>query len=276
MKEEEMKNRGIGWHEYGNVQASRGKSYFLGIGIDEYQDEKHFPKLDNAVLDMETIAAFCFEHYQFDEIRTLRNREATKGGILEEFYRLYGKLEKEDRLLIYFSGHGGKKSFTKHSILGFWAVHNSEGDLFSSHLTNSEVKTHLDDLKNRHILLISDSCFSGTFLKTRSQKESNKDLADIALAKKEEMCPSRWGLCSGRHDQEVADGAPGEHSPFARAILRVLRENIGSHINTRYFVDRVISYTNYNYQGQLVVGNPLMGPSHKGGAVHFLAKRNSG
>ena len=30
-----------------------------------------------------------------------------------------------------------------------------------------------------------------------------------------EKYPSRWGICSGRHDQEVYDGEPGKNSPFA-------------------------------------------------------------
>ena len=41
-----------------------------------------------------------------------------------------------------------------------------------------------------------------------------------------ERIPSRWAICSGRHDEEVYDGEPGKNSPFTECILEVLLERM--------------------------------------------------
>lgn len=51
-KQEKQKKRAIGSKDKPKVGSSEDKSWFLGIGINNY---KHFPHLNNAVKDVEDL-----------------------------------------------------------------------------------------------------------------------------------------------------------------------------------------------------------------------------
>ncbi|MCB0594706.1 MAG: caspase family protein, partial [Phaeodactylibacter sp.] len=52
-----------------------GKSWFFGIGINDYQ---HFPPLNNAVRDVESILQLLREQYDIDEAKILTDGQATR------------------------------------------------------------------------------------------------------------------------------------------------------------------------------------------------------
>lgn len=262
-------SRGLASRQEDSKATPKGKSYFLGIGIDKYNDSNHFPGLNNAVRDMEKVAQVMYVSYDIDIIEMLINENATKEAIIDKFYQLAETLKPPDKLLIYFSGHGGTKSFNNSPTIGYWAVSDSKEGKLASVISNEEIKNHIRRFSARHVFLISDSCFSGSFLSSKSKNEKTENIIGVEQAKKEEQIPSRWGLCSGRHNEMVHDGRSGDHSPFARAILRVLRENDSSLINTRFFVDKAISYCFHNYQGQLAIGLPIPGCDDEGGQYIF-------
>ena len=74
-------------------------------------------------------------------------------------------------------------------------------------------------MKCRHVLLISDSCFSGSLL-----ARADSYLDDTIVADALESRKSRWIITSGGRDETVQDGS-GSNSPFAEAILSELRHN---------------------------------------------------
>jgi hypothetical protein len=80
---------------------------------------------------------------------------------------------------------------------------------------------------------------------------------------------SRWGLSSGRHNEVVADGPPGYHSPFASAIIHTLRNGSASFMNAAYFSEQVANRTHFNYDGQTVLGKPIPGCNDQGGQFIF-------
>ena len=107
----------------------------------------------------------------------------------------------------------------------------------------------MDAISCKHILLILDVCFGGTFDRTVALEEDAQ--ADFALPsrcfqpfsfqpappdiseraatmrliqRKMKVMPSRLFLTSGGKDY-VSDGIPGHHSPFAGKILKILQDN---------------------------------------------------
>jgi uncharacterized protein (TIGR02145 family) len=108
---------------------------------------------------------------------------------------------------------------------------------------------------------VSDSCFSGALF-VRGETRSSLALDELEQRK------SRWAFCSGRHDEQVYDGKPGENSPFTGSILQVLEQNQASKINIAKIVDEVIELTRAQYR-QLPEGNPLFDTGHKGGQFVF-------
>ncbi len=235
----------------------QGRSWFFGIGINRYL---HFPSLNNAVKDVEDLQAVLAEDYELDDdhVITLFDEQATRENIIIQFDRLVEEVKPEDRLLIYYSGHGHLNPRTEK---GYWIPHDAEKDNTSDYVRNSTVLGYLEDIDSLHTLLISDSCFSGSLFVRGASRSAD------ALEELEER-RSRWALCSGRHDEEVYDGDPGQNSPFAASILETLRTNRYARLNVAKLIDRVISMTRANYR-QLPEGNPLYGVGHKGGQYVF-------
>ena len=80
-------------------------SYALIIGIDKYQNVR---SLDYAVKDAEDIQSMLVDkfHFEQDNIVILKNEEATKTSIIQEFSNITKKAGENDRVLIFFAGHG--------------------------------------------------------------------------------------------------------------------------------------------------------------------------
>src|SRR5690606_3941134 len=97
-----------------------------------------------------------------------------------------------------------------------------------------------EDMPALHILLISDACFSASLF-DHSRRRSG------LVEQEMEQRKSRWALCSGRHDQEVADGEPGGNSPFAAAILYCLQHNQRSALRVSALTEQVVEMTRANY-----------------------------
>jgi uncharacterized caspase-like protein len=87
-----------------NAAKSSETSYAVIIGIDTYASSK-WTRLSYAVSDARAISAYL-ESQNF-EVIPLYNQQATKQAILEVLQnRLAPELRKEDRVLVFFAGHG--------------------------------------------------------------------------------------------------------------------------------------------------------------------------
>jgi uncharacterized protein (TIGR02145 family) len=261
MAKKEGKKRGINLQEVtAHIQKVRS-AHFLGIGIDDYL---HFPKLANAVKDVKDIAETLITQYQFDpeHVMLLLNEQATRVGIVNKLDDLVNLLSKENDLIIYYSGHGHLNPQTQR---GFWIPYDAQQGTTADFIPNATIKGYMEDIPAFHTFLISDSCFSGSLFvqgKMRSAKEAISELDNRA---------SRWALCSGRHDEEVYDGDPGENSPFAKSILGQLRQSQHSELNVGRLVNEVIMQTRAHYR-QLPEGNPMFDVGHQGGQFIFRLK----
>jgi uncharacterized protein (TIGR02145 family) len=239
-----------------------GKSWFFGIGINEYT---HFTPLLNAVKDVQDIVKILQERYDLlpEQTFTLYNKEATRKNIISMLDRLQKEVGPQDKLVIYYSGHG---YLNKEIGKGYWIPTNAERDNTAAYIRNSTIREYIETLKALHTLLISDSCFSGSLF-VRGASRSGAAINEL------ESLPSRWALCSGRHNEEVFDGEPGKNSPFAESIIDTLKRNQNKEFNVAKLADRVVEQTRSNYQ-QLPEGNPLFGVGHKGGQYIFRLKAN--
>ncbi len=237
-----------------------GKSWFFGVGINHYRS---FPPLNNAVKDVEDIRDLLLKKYDVDSdsVILLANEEATKEGIIDHLDLLVDKVEPEDKLIIYYSGHG---HLDRRTGRGYWIPQNAEKGKNSEYIRNSTIRDYVDDIGSLHTLLISDACFSGTIF-VEGERRSEGAMEDL------ENRPSRWAICSGRHDEQVFDGKSGENSPFAAAILNDLKRNDQPAYNVAKLADRVWEQTSLNYT-QHPRGNPLFGVQDKGGQYIFRTR----
>ena len=95
-------------------------SHALIIGIDKYQNVR---SLDYAVKDAEDIQSMLVDkfHFQQDNIVLLKNEEATKSSIIQEFSNITKKAESNDRVLIFFAGHGETENYL---MAVRWAIYS--------------------------------------------------------------------------------------------------------------------------------------------------------
>lgn len=261
MAEESGKTRGIDLNEVTSHIRKVRKAHFLGIGIDAY---RHFPQLSNAVKDVKDISSILQEQYQFDpdNIVLLLDEEASREGIINALEAMANNLSEENDLVIYYSGHGHLNEKTGK---GFWIPVNAEPGSPADYIPNTVVKGYIEDIPAFHTFLISDSCFSGSLFVEGKMRSTNEAIADL------DSRSSRWALCSGRHDEEVYDGNPGENSPFAHSILQQLKQSNASELNVGRLINEVIMQTRSHYR-QLPEGNPLFDVGHEGGQFVFRLK----
>jgi hypothetical protein len=235
-----------------------GKNYLFGIGIKEYT---HFSRLPNARKDVEDIFALLNSKYRFDPIltQTLFDNEATRVNIISKLHKLADCLEEHDRLLIYFSGHG----FLNNRQLGYWIPVDAERDVIASYVANAEVRDIFKSIQAKHILLISDSCFSASLLVRDASRDIGSAFSDW------DKNPSRYVFISGKG--VVSDGEAGKNSPFASSILRQLSNNENEALNIVSLADSVTKEIRFNYEQQADI-SPLFDAGHLGGQFLFIQR----
>lgn len=229
------------------------RNFLVTIAINEY---KHFVHLNNAIKDVEEITDVLIQLYQFDkqEIFKLHNEEATEKNIYELFRMLVKEVNEQDNLAIFYSGHG---YFDPEFDEGYWIPVDGQEDDISDYISNGNIINALRKVKAHHLLLVIDSCFSGSLVsRLRSSQTS-------------EQYPSRRVFASGRQEV-VEDGMPGENSPFAKGIINFLRYNSEKYVNTTSLIEHVKRFVENNSKQTPVDGRI---PNSKDDGGEFIFHR---
>ena len=127
-------------------------SWALIIGIDKYQNVQG---LDYAVKDAQSIQNIIINSLDFskDNITILKNEEATKSRIIQEFSNITKKAEVNDRVLIFFAGHGDTEDLPGGGEIGYLIpVDGDRSDLYVSAIEMNELQTLSLRSKAKHIL----------------------------------------------------------------------------------------------------------------------------
>lgn len=200
------------------------ESHALLIGIGEAYRANGFLPLVNAVRDVkaleQALAALPADRWQ---TTLLLEEDATYDGIRRALSALENRLEPEDRALLYFAGHGVPHEHSESSGFLIPADGQSlEKDPLRSHWLHFEsLKTLLTDVRAKHVLLAMDCCFGGRLASMRAA--SAQDYQDRFLQDRAVVV-----LAAGRANEQVSDGGPGGHSPFAQVFLDALRPGTGA------------------------------------------------
>jgi len=197
----------------------KGDQWLFVIGIDTYL---HWPRLKTAVNDARSMRDVLLDRYHFDgkHLIELYNEQATEKNIIRKFRHLAGALSEEDSLLVFYAGHGYLDPITKE---GSWIPVESGIQDPSAWISNHDIKNYLkiDAIRAKHILLISDSCFSGDFF--RGHRGRLAEVTD-ALIRKSYTLNSRQAITSGGLEP-VSDTGFGGNSVFSYFLLQALKEN---------------------------------------------------
>jgi len=243
-------------HQSGKLGAYRA----LIIGINDYNDPK-IPDLETALDDARSISEVLRERYGF-QVKLLLDRKATKKAIYQALRDLAASANPDDSVLIYYAGHG---DFDRTYNDGWWIPADATGGDPITYLENVQVQKSMRSMEARHVLLISDSCYSGTlFGQARSVPQVIDDKYYLNLYNEK----SRWGMTSG-NKTPVADDGTGGHSVFAYQLLKELRKNEKPYISTQELYTRIAPIVSNNSE-QTPLCRPVRNTGDQGGEFVFV------
>lgn len=190
-----------------------GKNIALVIGINNY---RNIEPLRTAVNDAKSVSKTLSDLYGF-EPRLILDERATRSGILKELNNLRKTLTSDDRLLIYYAGHG---EYDKQTESAYWLPVDAEKDDTTNWIQSKDITDELKRISAKQILMVADSCYSGTLTRKATTELSSGETRDIFLRKLLEK-PARVLIASGGNEP-VADAGGKGHSIFADAFINAL------------------------------------------------------
>lgn len=242
------------------VNVKTDKRYFaLVVGNNDYQ---HLEKLDAAVNDAKVISEILENKYNF-EVELLLN--ADYETTVNKFYTLSRKLNNDDNFFIFYAGHG---YLDKKQNRGYWLPVDAKSDLPSKWISNALIADELKATEAKHVLLIVDSCFSGSLMR------SGDNLNQIATLDKKyikllESKKTRLVISSGGNEP-VVDSDGGNHSVFARKLIDTLQNNKGV-LSTQEIFENIRKYVASNAD-QTPERAAIYKAGHDGGDFLFFPK----
>jgi tetratricopeptide (TPR) repeat protein len=191
------------------VLQRSGKYFALVIGNNAYNN---LPKLETAVKDAQDVSNVLRTLYGF-EVKFLPN--ATRAEIMSGLSEYRRTLTDADNLLIYYAGHG---QLDRGADRAYWLPIDAEKDNNANWISADDVTGDLRAMPSRHILVISDSCYSGGF-RSAGAEITPADVSQFLLQKKTKR--SRTLMSSGALEP-VSDGGGAVNSVFAEALIQGL------------------------------------------------------
>ena len=196
-------------------QIDFGKYYALIISNNKY---RLLPNLRNAINDGDAIASILEKQYQF-QVHHIKN--ANEDKIYDSFDKLKN-LSQNTNILIYYSGHG---KLDKNANAGYWLPTDAHNIKKSKWISDEDIKAELRSLNSKHILVIADSCFSGTILRRNSPHVKVENFIKLSMINELVKTTTRMALTSGGESPVVDKKGNSKHSVFAKELLQILEEN---------------------------------------------------
>ncbi len=170
------------------------------------------------------------------QVESLVLRNATARDVESKLYALQKALKPDDRLLIYYAGHG---QFLEGQP--FWIPVDGEDENHYSWLDADKLTYGLKSMKAQSVLVVSDSCFSGAFAGDTKAAEKLASLVRQNLQNREQHKASLLEYAKHRSRQVITSGAlkpvadTGQTteglSPFAYQFARSLEALHESHLS---------------------------------------------
>ncbi len=249
---------GLGW------TASAPTSYAVLIGVGSYrcnERKAQLPPLEKKLCegltnlqgpprDVQAMRKMLLGYgFRRKHIHVLLNRQATKRKIQNALYRLRRRARSQDRVLIYYTGHGSRvvdrdgdePDRCDETLLPYDANQRA-----STHIVDDWIARWLQGFRTRNVVLIIDSCFAGGI--TRSMTPGKRWSSVRAWHNPNVQClpPSRWSTAvSGTRRNKVEllgdsdrytflgasqafhvafDRLDGKGGVFTSMLLRVMKE----------------------------------------------------
>ena len=195
-------------------QALYHRGHALLIGVSDYKTG--WPQLPNVKNDLQELKAGLDPYFETVEIVQNPTVSELRGRMSEFVLDQWNN--PNERLFIYYAGHGFT-AFNQASTDndGYITGSDTPGKSVAKAVSFFEVDSWSRNTSARHVLMVFDSCFSGSLFQTMGpeQEPSPNDLDNVRTLLRK---PMRYYITAGRQNEEVA-----ADSTFAKLLLRGLR-----------------------------------------------------
>jgi formylglycine-generating enzyme required for sulfatase activity len=199
------------------IAAQTGKSYAVVIGINDYEK---VPRLTYAKADAAAIAA-TLKQRGF-AVTELYDKQASRRNILSELGdKLVDRVKEDDRVLIFYAGHGETKQRTGGKEIGYLLPVGGEQDaLAETAIPMSMIRDLADALPAKQVLFLVDVCYGG--IAGQQFRSLPKYTVDYLKAITRER--GRQLITAGGPKQQAMEGPEWGHSVFTYYLLEGLEK----------------------------------------------------
>jgi len=240
----------------------KGTFHALVIGINDY---RHLPRLRTAVNDARAVGRVLREQYGFNTQLLI---DPDRDAMLEAFDAIRRKVDADDHLLIYYAGHG---IFDESVDKAYWLPADADAHSDIRWLIVDRITTTVRRMPAKHVLIVADSCYSGTLTRNISVQASTVGQFNRYLGTMFEKA-SRTLIASGGNEP-VSDGGGSGHSVFAQAFLEALKNpGLQAFTAEQLFRDHIKERV-AGFSQQIPEYKVIQDSGHEGGDFVFIRRR---
>ncbi len=180
------------------------------FGNNDYTGE--IPALVTPAQDVTAIGKVLQERFGY-EVTVIKN--ASKADMVRALKNISERSEQDESVLVFYAGHGYQMDESK---AGFWLPTDATASDPRTWLSNNDIQRFLNRIDAKQIIVISDSCFSGTLTKEQTVDAPR-------TAPREQLLSRRAVVTFSSGDEEpVSDDGLEGHSIFAYHFINEIQQ----------------------------------------------------
>jgi hypothetical protein len=219
---QDTEKRGIGLkseEKKGALTSYFFRNWALIIGIDKYQNAT---PLRYAVNDAKAVRDLIVNEFGFGakNVIELYDEQATKDNILRAFDELIKNTGENDRVFIFYAGHGITMPLPEGKERGYiLPVDADPSKPVLTAISTDQLNEFSEAMPAKHLYFVMDACYGGLIF-TRSQPVSAdvQNFIEVISTRR-----TRQAITAGGRDQPVFDTGPSGHSVFTFHFINGLK-----------------------------------------------------
>lgn len=173
---------------------------------------KPIPSLETPIPDVQAIGDILQERFGY-EVRVVRN--AKKADVVYSLNQLAVETKPNDSVLLVYAGHGYLIDDTN---MGYWIPVDGSVKSPANWISNTDISRFLKNIQAKQIIMVSDSCFSGSLTREEKMATSPSHVdRDNILSKRSVLVMSSGG------EEPVSDEGKEGHSIFAWSLIDAIK-----------------------------------------------------
>ncbi len=242
-----------------DLRIGGAKFYALFISAENYLDPS-IMTLKRPQKDAQQLKNTLLSRYTFNEADISMLHDKSREDILEAISTTVEKMGPNDNLLIFYAGHGDyKKGLNESDIEGYLLPVTAKKGKYSTYISAADISTAIKNCRARHVLLLTDACYSGSLVRRSIKMDAAVDLMY--------QYKSRQLMASGN-----LEPVPDE-SKFVYYLTKRLEENTDNVITADELFQRLKTATINNTGGKtLPVCTAMLDVGDEGGQFVFIKK----